>query len=206
MLSAVAGKQVSNLRPRQACKNWRVSSLNPKPSFTIMTKLHIRKAEPEDLKTALEICLDARDFQRSCGFVQWGDGYPSRDVIGDDIAAGKGYMIEVGAHPKGYCVIDTDGDREYDAIPELWATESPYAAVHRLALSSEARGQGIARIVLAEIERILGYEGIFAMRVDTGLQNQRMHRLLDACGFKLCGAHSFSWGPRLAYEKEFINE
>lgn len=166
-----------------------------------MEHIELRPATDADIDTALSICSDARAFQRSSGFVQWADGYPSRDVIARDVALARGYMIVVDGRTLGYCVIDPAGDPEYDRYPELWAITGPYAAVHRLAFRAEARGRGLAERVFAIIEDMLRRRGIWAIKVDTGLLNRRMHRLMDALAFTPRGPHTFSWGPRLTFEK-----
>ena len=161
----------------------------------------LRPANPSDIPAALNICSEARSFQRACGNIQWADGYPSEDVITRDVLARKGYIAELDGLPAGYCVIDTDGDVEYDRASRLWHTNEPYVAVHRLAIADFARGKRLSVNILVEVERIIRPLGFRVIKVDTGLKNTPMHRLLASLGFSERGSYTFPWGPRLAYEK-----
>lgn len=173
----------------------------PGESCYLCAMMKLRQATLADVDTATAICAEARAFQHACGNVQWADGYPSAEVIGRDIEAGKGYMAEIDGNAVGYCVIDTDGDAEYDRAPHLWVTTGPYVAVHRLALADSGRGKGLSKRIFAEVERIIAPLGFNVIKVDTGLNNAPMHRLMDALGFTCRGTYDFPWGPRLAYEK-----
>ncbi|MDE5555589.1 MAG: GNAT family N-acetyltransferase [Muribaculaceae bacterium] len=164
--------------------------------------LQLQPAQLTDSSAIKNICDDARRFQHSQGFEQWPEGYPSPDVIASDIASNKGYLILVDGDIVGYCVIDLNGDCEYDLKRDIWQTYKPYAAVHRLALSAEARGKRLGLPILNIIERLVANRGIRVIKVDTGLENIRMQRLLASAGYSCRGQHQFSWGPRLAYEKE----
>lgn len=161
----------------------------------------LRRAGADDVAAALEICDDGRRYQRELGFFQWRDGYPSREVIEADIAAEKGYLILLDGCVAGYCVIDPEGDAEYDSIPSLWLSSRPYAAVHRLVLARRFRGQHLSRTVFEAIFERIAALGIYSVKVDTGLDNTPMQKLLESLAFTRPGTHTFSWGPRIAYEK-----
>lgn len=166
-------------------------------------ELTYRQAAREDIPDILTICDEAREFQRSRGSMQWKDGYPSESVILSDIDKCRGWVIESpDGDSAGYCVVDTEGDSEYDGIEGLWHTGRPYAAVHRLAFSDRVRGKGYGRLVLADIESRLRDNNIHAIRVDTGLENLPMQRILESLDYSNLGVHDFSWGKRIAYEKE----
>lgn len=163
--------------------------------------LQLQPAELSDVSTIKNICDDARRFQQSQGFLQWPEGYPSTEVIESDITFGKGYMISLDGDIIGYCVIDRNGDSEYDLKHDIWQSHEPYAAVHRLALSAKARGKRLGLTILKIIESHIARQGIRVIKVDTGLENIRMQRVLSSAGYLCRGQHQFSWGLRLAYEK-----
>ena len=50
----------------------------------------IRKATKEDISQIMSIVADAQLSLRELGIDQWQDGYPSMDVIEDDIASDVG--------------------------------------------------------------------------------------------------------------------
>ena len=173
----------------------------PSPTILIIVMLQLQSAELTDVGMIKNICDDARRFQQSQGFEQWPVGYPSTDVIATDIASNKGYLILVDDDIVGYCVIDLNGDSEYNLKRDIWQSHEPYAAVHRLALSADARGKRLGLPILKIIEDCVANRGIRVIKVDTGLENIRMQRLLTSAGYSCRGQHHFSWGPRLAYEK-----
>lgn len=165
------------------------------------SSIRLRKAVADDIPTIVEMCADGRRYQRELGFFQWRDGYPSRSVIEHDVAAGKGYIVLLDGSVAGYCVIDTEGDAEYDKAASLWISSVPYAAVHRLVLASHARRRHLGRPVFAAIFDRISALGISCVKVDTGLDNVPMQKLLESLAFTRRGTRIFSWGPRIAYEK-----
>ncbi len=162
--------------------------------------LELRVATPGDMPIIMEICNDARYFQRAQGFMQWPDGYPSETVITADISASRGFMILLDGRVVGYCVIDFAGETAYDILSDVWTVSGPYAAVHRLALSADTRGKKLGLPILRVIEQFVLDNGVRVIRVDTGLENVRMQRLLASAGYSNCGIHEFEWGVRIAYE------
>lgn len=165
--------------------------------------IELLPASSNDISVIKNICDNARQFQRMLGFEQWLDGYPSIEIIRADIMSGKGRLIIYYGKIIGYCVIDLEGDREYDKALEIWHNSNDaYAAVHRFALSATARGKRLSLPVLRLIEQSIARHGIRVIKVDTGIENTPMQRLLTSAGFSYRGIHTFSWGMRLAYEKE----
>lgn len=162
--------------------------------------IKLRKALREDILTILGICADARNFQRESGFPQWPDGYPSQEVIEKDIDLSTGFMILLNEKVIGYCVIDCNGDKEYESASDLWVLVGPYAAIHRLALSHDARGRHFGKLSLECIINFIANKHIYNVRVDTGVDNKPMNKLLTSLNFDCRGEYIFSWGKRIAYE------
>lgn len=166
--------------------------------------IEIKHATANDIPAILDICDDARQFQREIGFCQWADGYPSEEVIAADIAASKGFLITADSNIIGYCVIDTNGDKEYDSRKDIWADKEPYAAIHRLALARNARGKGYSKPIIENILNYVAGLGIMCVKIDTGTANIPMQRLLASTGFDCLGKYTFTWGERLAYYLKII--
>ena len=60
-----------------------------------MARELIRKATLEDMPILLEIYDRARKFMASCGNVnQWTNGYPSKEILSEDIKKGEMYVLE----------------------------------------------------------------------------------------------------------------
>ena len=178
-----------------------IYKLNPSPTLSFPKMIRLIPAICNDIKVIKDICESARLFQLSQGFQQWSEGYPSLELLTKDITSGIGYLIFLDGDIIGYCVIDPDGDSEYDLADNLWTSHEPYAAIHRLALSAKARGHHLSLPILNMIERQVAESGIRVTKVDTGLENIPMQRLLASAGYVCRGRYQFTWGPRLAFEK-----
>lgn len=143
---------------------------------------------------------DARCFQRTQGFCQWGDGYPGADNIMADIANSWAYAVEAGEEVIGYFFIAFD-DAGYCGLNGIWEYDGMFAVVHRLAIAASHRGKGLAKEILRYAEVIAAENGARNMRVDTGEANIIMQRLMLSLGYSPKGLLPFPWGERLAYEK-----
>lgn len=162
--------------------------------------MEIRKAGEADIAAVLAIMEEARAFQAASGNPQWHPGYPGEADITADIAAGRAYVYTSGGEVVGYVAI-ADGDDEYDRMPEVWRTPEPYGVMHRLALGAATQGKGAGREAFRLAEEVMHRSGARSVRIDTGLRNVPMQRLMDRLGYACRGSVTFSWGERLAYEK-----
>ena len=57
-------------------------------------KFEPRRAEESDIDALLAILDEAKSYLRESGVDQWQEGYPNRESILDDIAAGRGWTFE----------------------------------------------------------------------------------------------------------------
>ena len=162
--------------------------------------MEIKEATYCNIERILEIMNSARAFQRTMGFVQWADGYPSHDDIMNDISNGGARIFTADDKIVGYAYI-TDIDNEYNRLGHIWEYGDRYGVIHRLALDAEYRGHGYSTEMLQLIEKELKKSDINAIRIDTGIENIVMQHLLSKSDFECRGQQSFIWGERLAYEK-----
>lgn len=165
-----------------------------------MDEMIIRSAAGADMDEILRIMDGARTFQRQCGFRQWDDGYPDRNVIAGDMDAGNAYVFICGGLTAGYVCL-AEGDAEYDRLADTWECRGRYGVVHRLAMAPEFRGKGLGDAMFRLIEEVFINRGIDIVRADTGKENQVMQRVLDRNGYIRRGYRLFVWGWRYAYEK-----
>ena len=161
----------------------------------------LRQAEEADIPACLAVLDYGRASQRAAGFEQWPDGYPSEEDVRNDIAAGMAYVM---TDPQGniaaYIAI-AYYDSEYERLREIWTPAERYAVFHRIAVGEAYRhsGQGVRLLALAEAH--VCKEGAEAVRIDTGLTNLPMQRLLASRSYRNLGHTLYSWGPRYSYEK-----
>ena len=77
----------------------------------------IRHARPEDLPGIMRVMEAARQTMRSSGNLhQWGDGYPSEDIILSDMERDGGYVIDVEGRVVAYFAFLKSPEPTYDII------------------------------------------------------------------------------------------
>ena len=162
--------------------------------------MDLRKAEEKEAEACYQCIEDARAYHKSMGFEQWHPDYPTLQTILDDIADSTGYAFIKDNKVIGYCCIKFGNEPAYDVIDGAWKTDKPYAVVHRMAFSSNARGKGLSKEAISLIKELCRKEHIDAIRVDTQEENKVMQHIVEREGFSYCGLVQFDGGPKLAYE------
>ena len=166
--------------------------------------MNIRHTTNADLDALVSLFAEARGTIAALGIDQWQNGYPSREVIAEDIALGRSYALteEDGSLIATFVLMEHEPT--YDRIEGgAWLTGDGrnYVAMHRVAVAVRRRGQGVPdRIVhfAREHARALGCRSV---RIDTHEGNAVMRRMLEKRGFCHCGTIYLSDGaPRVAYE------
>ena len=167
-----------------------------------------RLAVHSDLDDIMELVRQAQAFMKSNGLDQWQDGYPQRELFQNDIDHGSCYLFFMDGKPCGVLTFYESEDEFYKKIYDgSWLTEGKNpAAIHRIAVSSDYRGKGIASKMLSFTENLARFKGYSSLRVDTHKENKPMRTLLEKCGFIHCGTVYLDGpeNPRLyrqAYEK-----
>ena len=159
----------------------------------------IRKTTYADVERAAEIYDSARRFMREAGNpTQWASGYPNADTVREDIESGASYVLVDGERIIAVFYFSVGEDEAYKKIyGGAWLSDEPYAVIHRIAVSDEARGKGAARFIFSEcLDR---YPNI---KIDTHRDNIPMQRALTSSGFEYCGIIYLASGEeRLAYQR-----
>lgn len=160
-----------------------------------------RAATTADIPTIWKILQQAIEQRRQDGSEQWQHGYPNEQTVRDDVDAGYAYVLIDEQVIIAYAALIVGIEPAYDVIEGRWLTDGPYAAVHRVARSTEVQTKGIATEVLACIERICREKGVPSIRLDTNYDNRPMLRLLEKLRYTYCGEIQFQGASRMAYEK-----
>ena len=152
-------------------------------------------AEEKDLGTLLALYAEARAFMREHGNGgQWGDHYPSRALLLEDIARERLYLMKDGDELLGAFVFFVGEEPDYRTIESRWLTDNArYGVIHRVA--SAGRGGFLRRVV--------EFCGARAedLRIDTHRNNAPMRGALEKLGFLPCGTVIVDDGTeRIAYE------
>jgi hypothetical protein len=161
--------------------------------------MHVRQATPEDLNTIMPIIDEARQIMRENGnMTQWGNGYPSLEVILNDITSGYGYVCIEDEEVAGYFFFKEGKTPEptYSNIEGgTWLNNNPYGVIHRLASGRKAKGIAGAAFEFA-------FSKTNTVRVDTHHDNLPMQNFLKKNGFTYCGVIYVNDGtPRDAFQK-----
>jgi len=166
----------------------------------------IRNSKLSDLPRLMEIFDEARKTIALLGINQWQNGYPTHDIIENDINKGESYAVEISDTLAGSFVMILDGEPTYDNIYEgKWKSgneNQSYLTIHRVAISVAKRGTGISGEIIKFAERKAKENGKTAIRIDTHEGNVVMRRMLEKNGFEYCGIiYLENKDPRVAYEK-----
>lgn len=155
----------------------------------------IRPARPDDLQEILSVYAVARTFMAKHGNpTQWGNTYPARELLEEDIRQGQLYVDEENGAIDGVFAYIPGEDPTYQIIDGAWISDTPYAAIHRVAGSGRRKGT---------LNRCLAYcrERTPHIRIDTHPDNKVMQHLLTKAGFTYCGVIWVEDGTiRWAYE------
>lgn len=170
--------------------------------------MEFRKADFSDLDTIMEIVLQAQNFLKKLNVNQWQNGYPSREIIYQDIANDNGYVMTDDKKVIAMATVIFTNEPTYEHIFDgKWLTEKEYSVVHRLAVDSHCKNSGVATAILEEIEKMTKNKKIDSIRVDTHEDNIPMQNLLMKNGFVYCGVIFLQDGnKRIAFEKLLPNK
>ena len=157
----------------------------------------IRPTTYADIEVLLDIFAYARAQMAADGNpTQWGDGYPTREQLENDIHCGVSYVMEHEGVPCATFVFIIGDDPTYAYIEDgQWLDDTlPYGTIHRIASNGQRRG--IFRTILdwcsAQCSNI---------RIDTHQANARMIHLIEQAQFTRCGIiYTRDNSPRMAYQ------
>ena len=154
----------------------------------------IRLAKKEDLNKILEIYKIAREFMKNTDNPnQWGDNYPSQQIILEDILLNQLYVFVEENEILGAFVYFNGIEPTYNKIDGAWKDDSPYGVIHRVANSGKIKGM---------VQKIVEFSNNNHLRIDTHKDNLVMQHVLEKNGFYPCGIIYLSNGSeRIAYEK-----
>lgn len=160
-----------------------------------MRNYEIRRAEPADLNDILKIYALARSYMRENGNPnQWGDGYPSSEMLLEDIFNKRLYAVTDRGVIRGVFYFEIGDDPTYARIEGGWISDEPYGVIHRIA--SDGSG-GIFRACLDFCLRRIPH-----LRIDTHHDNRTMQHVVEKHGFQRRGIIYVADGsPRIAYER-----
>lgn len=160
--------------------------------------IRIRKGKLDDLDDIMSCYDAARQYMRQNGnHKQWTNGYPSRDLIIEDINNDINY---VGIDKTGIIVMAfafiIGEDPTYTIIENgKWLNDLPYGTIHRL--GSTGKHHGILRTCVKYCLSLINN-----IRLDTHADNTIMQNAVNKLGFTRCGIiYCRDSTPRIAFQK-----
>ncbi len=161
----------------------------------------LRKAEDSDIQVIWKIIQQAIERRKKDGSEQWQNGYPNKESIKDDIENGVGFVYEQEENIVAYAAIIFDIEAAYEIIEGKWKSSGKYAVVHRVAVSNDFAGKGIATALFLEIENLVKSQNYFVIKVDTNFDNVPLLKILEKLKYEYCGKVYFRGSERKAFEK-----
>ena len=166
--------------------------------------LTFRKAVPDDLPGMLALVGQARAFIATQNIDQWQDGYPSEDVLAEDIQLGRIYVFDDDGAIASITVLTEEPEPVYDTLQGEWLSAEPYLTIHRMALDDAHRHGGLAVKIIEHAVAMAREMNLTAVRADTHLGNKVMRRFLEKNGFVERGLVTYPMKAgdplRIAYE------
>ncbi len=145
--------------------------------------MEIRKSTKDDINEILNIYDIARKYMITNGNAsQWNKGYPSKEIVEQDVKNGNSYLIIDNNEIVGTFAFIIGEDKTYKKIINgKWRKENAlYGTIHRLA--SNLKMKGIAKLCFDYCSTKIGY-----LRIDTHKDNISMQSAILKYGFKECG-------------------
>ncbi len=165
-----------------------------------MAVMEYGKISRADIDDVMRIVEAAKGRLRSRGVDQWQRGYPCRESIEADVAAGVGMALRDEDGIAAYGAVIFTGEPAYDHIRGgRWLTDGPYAVVHRLCVAEGRLGRGCATEFMRRTEEYVRGR-VASIRIDTHPDNIPMQGLIRKCGFTYCGDVTIE-SRRLAFER-----
>lgn len=160
-----------------------------------------RKAKLNELSQIWEIIQHAISRRKEEGSDQWQDGYPNPDVLRNDIDKEAGFVLTDGETIVGYCAVMINNEPAYAHIDGKWLTDDDFVVFHRIAISKDHLGRGLAKKMMEYIEAFAKSNNIGSIKADTNYDNTAMLWIFESMGYAYCGEVLLRGRPRRAYEK-----
>ncbi len=157
----------------------------------------IRKTKTDEIPRLMEIYKYAQEFMKANGNeTQWGNTYPSLELIQADVRKGASYVCIHENEIVGTFYYAVEEDKTYETIYDgAWKNDNEYAVVHRVAV--QKHGIGVASFCLN-----WAYENHPNVKIDTHKNNIAMQKTLEKNGFSYCGIiHLEDGSTRIAYQR-----
>jgi GNAT superfamily N-acetyltransferase len=163
----------------------------------------LRLATYADVSAILDLVRRVVPLMQAAGNFQWNTEYPTEDVFRRDVVRGHLWVAEADGQIAAVAAL-THNDQDPEYAQADWDVTEPALVTHRLAVSPDAQGRGLAAALLAQAEVLARQQGLRVLRVDTNSENQATQRLFPKLGYGYAGEITLAFRPGLrffCYEK-----
>lgn len=157
----------------------------------------IKLAEKSQIEEILAIYDKAKSFMRkNQNHLQWINGYPSYDIVLEDIQNKNLYVIINQDEIVGVFAFIEGADPSYNYIEGKWLNDELYGTIHRIASNFKVKG-------ILETAVNYCFTKVNNLRIDTHEVNIPMQQAILKQGFTKCGIIYLVSDntPRIAYQK-----
>lgn len=171
----------------------------------LMAEIYLRRAQTQDLAAITKIIDDAKELLKKNGSPQWQNGYPNQENFTQDIAMQTNWILINDNKVVATATLQLTPEPTYHNITQgQWQQPNePYATIHRVAISSNYRGQGLSKLLFSNLLTVGQMQGIKNFRIDTHRSNKAMQHIAENFNFKKRGiikVNDQNDPDRLAYE------
>lgn len=171
----------------------------------IMAEIYLRRAQLQDLTAIMKIIDDAKELLKKNGSPQWQNGYPDQETFTQDIVMQTNWILINDNKVVATATLQLTPEPTYRNITQgQWQQpDEPYATIHRVAISSNYRGQGLSKLLFSNLLTVGQMQGIKNFRFDTHRSNKAMQHIAENFNFKKRGiikVNDQNDPERLAYE------
>lgn len=162
----------------------------------------IRLAKKTDIPAIMQLIDQVVPAMIALGNFQWDTTYPNAQVFENDINLNQLWLAEIDDTIAGVTAITTDQYPEYARVG--WDITQTAIVTHRLAVSANYRGKGVAAALLQQAEQVAINRGINILRIDTNIANAATQKLFPKMGYSFAGEIGLNFRPNLrfyCYEK-----
>ncbi|ALL05985.1 GCN5 family acetyltransferase [Pedobacter sp. PACM 27299] len=165
----------------------------------------IRQATLNDISPIMELVKAVVPLMNAAGNWQWDDTYPNPAVFEKDISLHQLWLADIEGAIVGIAAITTDQDAEYAQVG--WDLHETAIVTHRLAVTPDHQGKGIAVALMEQAEKEAVNRHISVLRVDTNSRNVATQKLFPKLGYLYAGEIDLAFRPGLrfyCYEKRLF--
>ena len=162
--------------------------------------IDFRMGEMEDLKEIGMLVQQSIAHMIQCNINQWDDLYPSEEDFRIDIEKNQLFVGTIDGEIAVVYVLNQECDEAYENGE--WEYKDPtFYVIHRVCVKPSFQNCGVAKRVMAYVEKQVLLWGGQSIRLDVFSENPYALKLYEACGYNRVGEANWRKGKFYLMEK-----